>query len=1157
MGTVIPKALFSENVSKSVVSEGVLCSLFDFKVVKEKQSCFIINKRLNKTAEVSLLPGHLQYVLPPTLFLDDVESSIINLASVRPSNPKTLWHGRFGHAYMGLIIKMARNPIYQARGLKLPDDLLRTDHDEDLCENCALGKPTFSFAYVPQFRSEIKGKLWYFDVSGGGNLEPSLVSKETYLYLFVDSHTRMYFAYYTKNVDEETTMRILKQFNTEVLVALLEEELEVTFIQSDNGQLNTNGVKSWLRKRKIFNRFISPYHPNMNGFAERAFRSIKDLGRCMLDAAGLPDPYWKKATAYAVLLRNIMPNQTIDGYVREAYFKWYGLTYDYSRLRTWGCRAYVMNHVRDSDYGARSVEGIFVGMNPRNPVTYEYDIYIPAKNLFVTSGDVIFCEHVGRKEPERLLPPILSLKGSCERLNVKDYQELIDTVHMDNEEGVTYKVIKVYSSKGLAVVDRVLYDPNRSNEKGGVIDTVHLKDVLGYPILLGKQNPGYRPTLPTNSADEVINHSESDRFDRAVRPERTEALKGKAKRLRSDAHQASVEANTAGLVQRRRLRSNVSTNVADVQGSNPAVKDDIISKTILDWAFEHIPDELWEPVASPDSNVNYTGSSDTSTAPAYDSEPRHHGEAMSRASERELWKASEKREIDALEELNFAEIVDIPEDRTPLPIIWVYKYKTDETGKVVLHKSRLVVRGDLAIQGFDYFETYSPVAKIDSIRLVLAIIIVHRMLPVQMDISNAYVQSEISEEVYVKAIPGVPLPLGKCLKLLRSLYGMPQAGRNWNSVISIFLIELNFVCLREDLCVYGLFELGILVAVIALYVDDIIAGLDSEIRKKWFVDQIMARFKAKYLGLPTNVVGLAVTWMPIQNQIYFQSVKIVNIKSIKVLGKKFELMGSKPVKLPYNEATKLTKIQCPVGAQLECPDIKQMQTEYRTLVGTFIWLQTTTRVDITQTVLVLSQFVSNPSYQHYKAALWLVKYLLGTLELGIVYDMNADAQIVGYVDADHASHESRRSIYSYIFMFAGAPLFWKNGFETRFSLSTAESEIRAVFALREAIKHVLYLKKVFKSLLLEDIADKASIAMSNLPTAIFEDNLAALRYSLNPSSQSTMKYLEVDILWIHDAIKRKEFVLLKIDTKQQLADIGTKFMTSEVFEYLRGMLLKY
>jgi len=94
-------------------------------------------------------------------------------------------------------------------------------------------------------------------------------------------------------------------------------------------------------------------------------------------------------------------------------------------------------------------------------------------------------------------------------------------------------------------------------------------------------------------------------------------------------------------------------------------------------------------------------------------------------------------------------------------------------------------------------------------------------------------------------------------------------------------------------------------------------------------------------------------------------------------------------------------------------------------------------------------------------------------------------------------------------------------------------------------------------LLLEDIADKASIAMSNLPTAIFEDNLAALRYSLNPSSQSTMKYLEVDILWIHDAIKRKEFVLLKIDTKQQLADIGTKFMTSEVFEYLRGMLLKY
>jgi hypothetical protein len=338
----------------------------------------------------------------------------------------------------------------------------------------------------------------------------------------------------------------------------------------------------------------------------------------------------------------------------------------------------------------------------------------------------------------------------------------------------------------------------------------------------------------------------------------------------------------------------------------------------------------------------------------------------------------------------------------------------------------------MAKPGFDYFETYSPVAKIESIRLVLALIISHRLRPLQLDVNNAYVQSLIEEDVYIKAIPGVFLPEGKCYKLLCSLYGMPQAGRNWNSLISKFLLTLGFVALREDLCVFVLFDEGILVVVIALYVDDFIAGFDTEAREKWFVDILLARFKAKVIGLPSNVLGLSVKWSPISEQNYFSSVHIANIKTVNILESRFNLEGARPTSLPYNLAAKLSKLQCPSGAQLECPELKQMQTEYRTLVGTFIWLQTTTRVDITQTVLILSQFVSNPSYQHFIAALWLVRYLKGTKELGISYKLDADNTIAGYADA-------------------GGLLFWKNGFEARFSLSTAESEIRAVFALREAI----------------------------------------------------------------------------------------------------------
>jgi hypothetical protein len=973
----------------------------------------------------------------------------------------------------------------------------------------------------------------------------------------------MYFVYYTKEYNDVTTLRVLKLFEVEVLSFLtFDDKEEITFIQSDCGQLDTIQVKSWMRKGRKIIRFSSAYHPNMNGFVERSFGSTNALARSMMAAAGLPDPYWEKASRYAVLLRCIMPNQSASGFVREAYFLWYGLTFDYSRLRTWGCRAYALNHIRDKDYGHRSVAGIFVGMKPDNPVTLDYEIYLPAKDVFVTSGDVIFCEHVGRLEPERLLPPVLSLPESSSALRVEDFQNLVGTIHMDNDEGVLYKVLKVYKKRDLAVVDRVLYNPANPSDPGGTIDTVFLGDVIGYPIILGKSNPRYQPPVPRSVVRELaplVPTEQAASVPSTVVPSGPqpahETLQQKAKRLRSEAILAGEAKNTAENYARRskRIRSQVHSSSAVTNRSY----DEQISKVIIDWACDHIPEELWEPVTYTDGAETYQSSSsgNTSISHRYTTEPRHHAEAMGRASERDEWVASEKREMDALTELEFAVVVDIPPDRTPLPVIWVYKYKTDEYGNRVLFKSRLVVRGDMAIAGFDYFETYSPVAKIDSIRLVLALIITHRLIPLQLDIGNAYVQSELLEEVYLRAIPGIPLPPGKCYRLLRSLYGLPQSGRNWNIVICKFFLELGFVQLREDLCVFVLFVDGKIVAVVALYVDDILLGVDTVARKEWFVSTITARFKTKVIGLPTNVVGLGIKWEPIPEQVYFNSVQIINAKSINLLADRFELVGAKPVKLPYNLANTLSKAQSPTDTQRSCPDVIKMQSEYRTLIGTFIWLQVTTRVDIIQTVLVLSQFVSNPAYQHYQAALWLVKYLMGTINLGITYHLNGDTNIVGYVDADHASHESRRSIYSYIFMYAGGPLFWKNGFETRFSLSTGESEVRAVFAMREAIKHVLYMKKVFKSFLLDSVADSATIAMSILPTAVFEDNIAAIRFSVNPASQSTMKYLEVDILWIHEAIERGEFTLVKIDTKQQLADIGTKFNIAEIFLYLRSLLM--
>jgi len=204
MGCVIENVYYCALLSKSILSEPVLCRNYNFRISKEGIHCNITNLitsfsstvQLGKVGEVG--SGH--YLLPITLFHHSPHLHSINLASVRPSNPLTLWHNRFGHSYIGLIQKMARLQTYRSRGLLIPDEFLRTTQEPDLCDICAKGKPTRDNTFIPHTRSTIKGKLWYFDVSGGGDITPALKSDNKYIIIFADSCTRMYFDYYTKRV---------------------------------------------------------------------------------------------------------------------------------------------------------------------------------------------------------------------------------------------------------------------------------------------------------------------------------------------------------------------------------------------------------------------------------------------------------------------------------------------------------------------------------------------------------------------------------------------------------------------------------------------------------------------------------------------------------------------------------------------------------------------------------------------------------------------------------------------------------------------------------------------------------------------------------------------------------------------------------------------
>ena len=171
--------------------------------------------------------------------------------------------------------------------------------------------------------------------------------------------------------------------------------------------------------------------------------------------------------------------------------------------------------------------------------------------------------------------------------------------------------------------------------------------------------------------------------------------------------------------------------------------------------------------------------------------PKTHKQAME--ADADAWGEAERSEFTALEEMETFELTQLPEGKRALPTKWIYALKTDADGNIVRYKARIVVRGDLAEEGVDYYETFSPVARWESVRTFLALTTLYNLKPMQADIQVAYLSAELDEEIYIRPPDGVKrLPPGYVYRLRRSMYGLPQAGRNFNRHFNDKLLAAGF-----------------------------------------------------------------------------------------------------------------------------------------------------------------------------------------------------------------------------------------------------------------------------------------------------------------------------------------------------------------------------
>ncbi|KAK6119995.1 hypothetical protein DH2020_046235 [Rehmannia glutinosa] len=369
-----------------------------------------------------------------------------------------------------------------------------------------------------------------------------------------------------------------------------------------------------------------------------------------------------------------------------------------------------------------------------------------------------------------------------------------------------------------------------------------------------------------------------------------------------------------------------------------------------------------------------------------------------------------------------------------------------------------------------------------------------------------------------------PQPVGKVCHLKRSLYGLKQASRQWNTYFCGKLVAFGFQQSAHDHCLFLKHTPSSFLALV-IYVDDVLitgSNLTDIIDVNDYLDRL---FTIKDLGPAKYFLGVEIVRTDTGTYLH-QRKYILDI--LTDMG----LLGCKPTHTHFPPGLKL---QGQSGSPLPEPD------KYRRLVGRLLYLNMT-RPDITFSVQQLSQFMNSPCSSHWDASVHLLRYLKGCPSQGLFYVVDTSLHLTAYYDADWAScPTTRRSVTGFCIFLGSSLLSWKTKKQTTVSRSSAEAEYRA---LSTTVCEILWLSY---------LADDFHVSIPK-PIPLLCDNQAALHIVANPVFHERTKHLEIDCHIVRDQYKAGMVSPQKIGSTMQLADLFTKALGPGIFSTLLSKL---
>jgi hypothetical protein len=501
-------------------------------------------------------------------------------------------------------------------------------------------------------------------------------------------------------------------------------------------------------------------------------------------------------------------------------------------------------------------------------------------------------------------------------------------------------------------------------------------------------------------------------------------------------------------------------------------------------------------------------------------EPLSYAEAMA-SPQRKQWSKAMIEEINALIKKGVFKLGKLPYGKTAIGCKWVFKLKRDADGNIVRFKARLVAQGFTQKKDRDFYKTFAPVARMTSQRIVISIASLENLNLYTIDVENAYLNGDIDTQLFMKQPPGFVDPKFPhlVLELQKGLYGLKQAGNIWNTTIHSYLLEIGFVSITSDKCVYVKSEGGRPVA--ALHVDDFLLAATPE-QFSQFTSALTAKFSSKF-QVASSCLGMRILKLPsggysIDQQAYLES-----------LLSTFGMTDCKPSSTPMAKGEVDALVSGNTGAKLL--DSFQQQL-YRKIVGKLMYAMVGTRPDLAHALSVLGRYAAKPDTFHLAMAKKVLAYVKSTINFKLVFSNNRGSDsdsilLKGYVDSDYANDSERKSTTGFCFFMGNNLISWCSKRQVTIATSTTVAEY---FALYEATIETVCLRAQLKDLSLPQHA----------PTILFEDNQTAIRLAADETSHKRTKHIDVKYRYTKEQQDLGTLTIRYIPSEENLADFFTK-----------------